>query len=189
MPSQQPVRHSPTRAIFVGFAGHIGAGKTSAAQYLSNRYGFQYKRYSQVLGDWLALESPGRADLQQFGWEVMAGGRQAELNAHLIAGLDTSQSAAVDGLRHPIDFDSLSGAFGVSFRLLFLDATAETRFRRKPRFLTYDAFLVADSQPVEAHIDSLRPLATVTITNEKSLASLYRRLDKLLEEHGTGART
>jgi len=185
MPSQDPSRRAQTEQVFIGFAGRIGAGKTSAAQYLSTRYGFQYARYSQVLEDWLALDSPARG-LQQFGWEVMSGGRQVELNARLIAGLDRSRSAAIDGLRHLVDFHSLSYAFGASFRLLFLDAVEETRFKRKPRFSNYDAFLAADSQPVEAHIDSLKPLAAATIPNEESLASLYGRLDGLLEKYGIG---
>jgi hypothetical protein len=189
MPIQDPSRRSRTDAIFVGFAGHIGAGKTTAAEYLRTKYGFQYKRYSQVLQDWNASASPAREGLQQFGWEVMTGGRQVELNAHLITGLDPSQSAAIDGLRHPIDFRSLSDAFGASFRLLFLDATAETRFGRKPRFSTYAAFLAADSQPVESQIDSLRPLATAIVPNEESFSSFYYRLDSLLKEFGTGERT
>jgi len=180
MPSQEPPRHSRTDAIFVGLAGHIGAGKTTAAEYLRTKYGFQYTRYSQILRDLHASKSPEPEGLQQFGWEVMAGGRQVELNAHLIAGLDRSQSAAIDGLRHPIDFQSLSYAFGASFRLLFLDAAAETRFRRKPRFSTYDAFVAADSQPVEAHIDSLKFLACATLPNEESLRNLFDRLDNWL---------
>lgn len=188
MLSQDLSLRSRNDAIFVGFAGHIGAGKTTAAEYLRTKYGFQYKRYSQVLQDWNASASPDRECLQQFGWEIMTGGRQAELNAHLIVELDRSESAAIDGLRHPIDFHSLSDAFGTSFRLLFLDATAETRFRRKPRFSTYDAFLTADSQPVEGHIDSLRPLAAATVPNEESLASLYDRLDGLLKEFRMGER-
>jgi dephospho-CoA kinase len=182
MPSQR----SPTDNVFVGFAGRIGAGKTSAAQYLSEKYGYQYRRYSQVLGDWLASQSPDREDLQQFGWEVMAGGRQVELNARLIAALDRSRSAVIDGLRHPIDFHCLQYAFGASFRLVFLDAAAETRFERKPKLLTYNALLAADSQPVEAHINSLEPLAAVTISNEESLEEFYQRLDAWVATHEKG---
>ncbi len=189
MPSQVPSGRSQTDAILIGFAGRIGAGKTVAAQYLTARYGFQYTRYSQVLGYWLASERQAHEGLQQFGWEVMSGGRQLELNERLIAGLDCSQSAAIDGLRHPIDFQSLSYAFGASFRLVFLEAAAETRFKRKPRFSTYEAFLAADSHPVEAHIESLKVSAAATIPNEESLASLYFRLDGLLEKYGKGKRT
>ena len=178
-----------TDAVFVGFAGRIGAGKTSAANYLSSKYGFQYARYSQVLRDWLASEAPEREGLQEFGWEVMVGGRQVELNARLIAGLSRSQSAAIDGLRHHVDFHSLSYAFGASFRLVFLEAAPEARFERKrSRFSTYGEFLAADSHPVEAQIDNLKPLAAATIPTEGSLESLFRRLDGWVARCETGDR-
>ena len=177
MPSQDLSQHSQIEELFVGFAGHIGAGKTSAAHYLSTNYKFQYRRYSQVLDNWLNSEYSSGQGLQQFGWEVMAGGRQVELNARLIAQLDRSRSAAIDGLRHPIDFHSLAYAFGASFELVFIEAPAGTRFKRKPRFSTFDAFLAADTMPVEAHIDELRPLATTVVRNEASLESFYKRLE------------
>lgn len=108
----------------------------------------------------------------------MAGGRQLELNLRLIAKLDRSQSATIDGLRHPVDFESLSNAFGVSFRLTFLEARPEVRFERlRSRFPAYEAFLAADSAPVETHIDQLKSLASATISNEESMQSLYQWLD------------
>jgi dephospho-CoA kinase len=123
------------------------------------------------------------------GWEVMAGGRQVELNARLIAGLDRSRSAAIDGLRHSIDFDSLSNAFGASFRLIFLEVRREVRYERLlSRFSGYDAFQAADSAPVEAHIDSLKALASTTISNEASMEDFYQRLDVWAAACGIGDR-
>lgn len=186
-PDQYPPRHSPTETIFVGFAGRIGAGKTSAAKYLSSNYGFQYVRYSQILRERL---SPGPADrdrLRAFGWEVMAGGRQGELNARLIAKLDRPRSAAIDGLRHSIDFDSLSHAFGASFRMIFLDVRQELRFERlRPRFPAYEAFQAAESAPVESYVDGLKALASATISNEDLLENLYQRLDAWVAARGIG---
>jgi len=186
MPDRRPSRHSLTEAIVVGFTGHIGAGKTCAAKYLSSRYGFQYARYSQILREWL---SPGPADrdrLRTFGWEVMAGGRQVELNARLIAKLDRSRSAVIDGLRHMVDYESLSNTFGASFRLIFLDARQDVRFERlRSRFSADEALQVADAAPVEAYIDGLKPLSNTTILNEESLESLYQRLDTWLAALGT----
>jgi hypothetical protein len=108
----------------------------------------------------------------------MAGGQQAELNARLIAGIDRSRSAAIDGVRHPIDFDSLSSSLGTSFSMIFLEANPEPRFERvRNRFESFAEFLTADSHPVESHIDSLKPLARLTISTEHSLESLYNQLD------------
>lgn len=117
----------------------------------------------------------------------MAEGRQAELNRRLIAGLDRTRSAAVDGLRHPIDFDSLSDAMGPSFRLVFVEARQAIRFERlRARFKCEEEIRAADLAPVEAHIDGLRHLATATISNEGSLAHLYEILDAWVEACGNG---
>jgi dephospho-CoA kinase len=178
MPGQPPFRPSPDEPIFLGFAGRMGSGKTSAASYLSAKYRFQYTRYSQVLQRWRGASSEDRDRLQQVGWDIMAGGLQAELNGRLIAALDRSRSAAIDGLRHMIDFESLSTTFGQSFALVFLEASEERRFERLgQRFDTFAAFQSADSHRVEAHIDSLRPFAALTISTDQSLENLYRRLD------------
>jgi dephospho-CoA kinase len=186
MPSSRPSQHLLVEPIFLGLAGRMGAGKTSAAQYVSSKYGFQYTRYSAVLQNWLAADASDKVRLQKVGWEIMAGGQQVELNSRLLAGLDHSRSAAIDGLRHRIDFDNLSSTFGPSFRLVFLQARQETRFERlRTRFLDFAAFREADSHPVEANIDGLQPLASMVISNDESLEGLYRRLDALFAS-GTG---
>ena len=170
--------HLPIEPIYVGFAGQIGAGKTSAARYLSARYGFQYARYSQILEEWLSSGPPDRNRLQTLGWEVMSGGQQLELNRRLIAVLDPSRNGAIDGLRHPVDFDSLSGAFGASFRLIFLEARQEVRSERlRSQFSADTAFQAAEAAPVEAQIDGLKVRAHATISNEGSLEKLYQELD------------
>src|SRR5437763_1631464 len=130
--SQQPVE-----PVVVGIAGRIGAGKTSVGKYLNSVCGFFYIRYSQVLADWLSEDPEGKAHLQVVGWEVMAGGMQLELNARLIARIPPQTDSAVDGLRHPIDCDSLREAFGPHrFYLLYIESVPETRWRRlQGRFL------------------------------------------------------
>src|SRR6267154_1313874 len=119
MASRRTSPPSCIESIFVGLAGHIGSGKTSAAMHLTRKYGFRYSRYSQVLEEWASGGAADRDRLQRLGWDVMAGGLQAELNARLIAGIDRSRSAAIDGLRHSVDFESLSFTFGGSFTMIF----------------------------------------------------------------------
>jgi dephospho-CoA kinase len=189
MPSQHPFRPWPNEPVFVGFAGRIGAGKTSAAMYLTSKYQFHYTRYSRVLQQWQAADGDARERLQEFGWDVMAGGLQTELNARLIGALDRSRSASIDGLRHSIDFECLSKAFSPAFGMVFLEAGEELRYARlKQRYATFEAFQVADSHPVEAHIDGLRSLATLTLLNESSLENLHERLDAWLTDCGVRSR-
>src|SRR5580704_4518075 len=112
----------PDERLVIGIAGHIGSGKTSAAKYLNSKYGFQYLRYSQVLSEWLAKAPESKSHLQEIGWEVMHGGKQTELNRRLIAQIKPRGDIAVDGLRHPVDYESLRNSFLSSFRLVYIDS-------------------------------------------------------------------
>jgi dephospho-CoA kinase len=181
MSSQKPFRSLLSKPLFVAFAGHMGSGKTSAAEYLRSTYSFQYARYSAVLREWLTPREPSRDELRVFGWEVMSGGRQGELNTALIASIERCRSAAIEGLRHPIDFDSLANAFAPSLHLIFIHADDELRFRRlRSRFATRQEFASAMEHPVEASINQLQPRADITLANESSLDDLHKSLDTWL---------
>jgi dephospho-CoA kinase len=171
----------------IGITGRIGAGKTSVGTYVKERYGFYYIRYSQVLSDWLAKNPDSKAHLQAVGWEVMAGGMQAELNNRLIARIPTQRDCAVDGLRHPLDHESLSKAFSPNLYLLYVESRQETRWQRlkqkdEKRFPTLDDFRQADLHPVEQQIDSLREKAFVILNNDASLEQLYSTVDSVLSK-------
>lgn len=169
----------------------MGAGKTSVGRYLSSVHGFHYTRYSQVLSDWLADDSESKAQLQKIGWDVMAGGMQAELNKRLISQLPAQANCAVDGLRHPLDYASLTGTFGSCFHLLFVDSFADLRWKRlekkdPQRFATFDDFSRVDSHPVERQIDSLRDKAFTVLDNNRSLQMLYLKVDAALNQIRSG---
>jgi hypothetical protein len=107
--------------LVIGVAGRIGSGKTEVAHLLETSFGFQYLRYSLLLAEWFAEDATAKAKLQQLGWDVMSGDGQHELNRRLISKIDRNRECAVDGLRHPLDFQSLSAEFGTRFALLFVD--------------------------------------------------------------------
>jgi dephospho-CoA kinase len=170
--------------LVIGIAGRIGSGKTSAGRYLSSRYGFQYLRYSQVLSEWLATTPESKTPLQEIGWEVMAGGMQAELNRRLISQVGPDLDVAVDGLRHPIDNASLRGSFLSSFRLVYIDSPRKDRWERlkdRGRYATSNMFEVADSHPVEQQIELLRANAAVVLRNKRTLEDLYIALDDAVQ--------
>src|SRR6266849_8838488 len=169
--------------LVVGITGRIGSGKTTVGRYLESRHGFQYLRYSEVLAEWRAKDPESKAHLQKVGWEVMAGGMQAELNRRLIARITPDVDVAVDGLRHPLDYDTLSNSFSASFRLLFIDSAPQLRFERlnqKGKYADFASFAAADSHPVEQQIDLLRPNAALVINNERSLPDLYAAVDEAI---------
>jgi dephospho-CoA kinase len=186
MPNQNS-QHRQYDRLVIGITGRIGAGKTSVGKYLKSAHGFHYARYSQVLSDWLAKDPESKAHLQVIGWEVMAGGMQAELNARLISQLPAQSDCAVDGLRHALDYESLNAAFGSHFYLMFVDSSPEIRWRRlRSRYPEMADFRRADSHPVEQHIDSLRLKAFSALDNDSSLQTLYSKVDTVLKKTRSG---
>lgn len=182
MPSDQSQQPQDNHLI-IGVTGHIGAGKTSAANYLRSAHGFFYVRYSKVLSDWLAKDPESRAHLQTVGWEVMAGGMQMELNARLIAQIPAQVDCTADGLRHPIDHESLTKTFPSQFRLLYIESRQETRWQRvRRRYAELDSFRRADSHPVEQNIDALRAKAFAVLENDGTLGDLYSKLEAELKK-------
>jgi len=169
--------------LVVGITGRIGSGKTTVGRYLESRYGFQYIRYSEVLAEWRLKDPENKAELQKVGWEVMAGGMQAELNRRLIARITPDADVAVDGLRHALDYDTLSNYFYASFRLLFIDSPPRLRFDRlnqKDKYADFALFAAADSHLVEQQIDSLRANATLVIPYEGPQQDLYAAVDEAI---------
>lgn len=180
MPNPNSQQRQGDRLV-IGITGRIGAGKTSVGKYLESQHGFSYVRYSQVLSDWRAKDPESKAHLQVVGWEVMAGGMQAELNARLISKIPAESNCAVDGLRHSLDFESLNSAFSPHFFLVYVNSPPEMRWRRlQRRYLTLEEFRRADSHPVEQQIDSLRARALAVLNNDASLQGLYSNLDAVL---------
>jgi hypothetical protein len=113
----------------------------------------------------------------------MAKGMQTELNSRLIAHVLPDVDAAIDGLRHPIDYESLENSFGPSFHLLFIDSAPSKRWEHlkgKGRYASSAAFESADSHPVEQQIESLRAKAALVLHNEGPLQELYAALDRAI---------
>ncbi len=188
--ASHPQRPRDERLV-IGITGRIGSGKTTVGEYLNSRYGFQYLRYSAVLAEWKAKDSQSKARLQEVGWEVMAGGMQAELNRRLIAQATPGADVAVDGLRHPLDCESLATSFSPSFKLVYLDSPQKLRFERlnrRGKYPDWNSFEAADSHPVEQQIESLRANAALVIQNQSSFQDLYLAVDEALQKFRKGGR-
>lgn len=171
-------------SIAIGFAGPIGAGKTTGAQYLSDEFGFQYVRYSQILAEWFPRKRDAHKSLQAAGLKVMLH-QQQELNRRLIAKIAPGRDVAVDGLRHITDAASLRTAIGAGFFLFYVEAPRELRWARKRdsgHFKTEKEFDEADRHPVEQPRLLLLERAAAIIWNTGPIESYYAALRSSVEQ-------
>jgi cytidylate kinase len=171
------------KPVVLGIAGRIGAGKTTVGNYLAERHGFKYIRYSQVLADWRTEQPESREQLQKVGWDVMAGGLQPELNRRLIARIDRTHNWAVDGLRHIVDFESLAAEFSGGFFLVFMECPAELRWehvKHKGHCPTMAEFQTFDDHPVEHETNNLKEKAYAVVSNLGSRQDLQQEVDSVV---------
>jgi hypothetical protein len=113
----------------------------------------------------------------------MDGGLQPELNRRLIARIDPARNCAVDGLRHIVDFESLSVEFAGRFFLAFIECTPDLRWEHvklKGRILTNAEFQGFDDHLVEQRIDDLRKNAYAVVPNTGSPRDLQQQVDSVL---------
>ena len=162
----------------IGISGPIGAGKTTAAKYLAATYGLSYLRYSEVLAEISSELAPDRETLREFGWDIMSGGLQLTLNQKLLSKMQNGINYVIDGLRHPIDFDTLSTRS--PFYLLYLDASAQIRSQRlnsREKSKTWEEFLAVEKHPVESYLPILEERAYKILRNEGLMTGFYTDLD------------
>ena|SRR5438270_4472115 len=169
--------------LVIGITGQLGSGKTTAAEYLAAEHGFNHIRYSQVLADWFREDPERKAELQVVGWEVMSGGSQAELNRRLLSKILAGANWVVEGLRHPLDYETLKNAFASRFHLVYIDSSQQERWQRlqkRSRFRTFDEFCAADQHPVEQLIPQLKQYAELCIASSEPLQQLYEPLSQFV---------
>jgi dephospho-CoA kinase len=169
--------------LVIGIAGQMGSGKTTAAEYLAAEHGFNHIRYSQVLADWFKEDPERKAELQVVGWEVMSGGSQSELNRRLLSRIAHSADWVIEGLRHPLDYQTLKNAFASRFHLVYIDSSQPERWlrlKKRGRFRTFEEFNAADQHPVEQQIPKLKPFAELRVESSEPLQQLYEPLSEFV---------
>ena len=129
VPSVAPV---PKMRMVVGLTGEIGTGKTTLAEYLCFKHGFQSLRYSQIIQKLYSCDD-SRTTLQNIGSNIAKNAeKQRQLSLEIIKEIEEHPNTnyVVDGLRHKIDFDTLSEHFGNKFVLLAIQSTFSNKFHR-----------------------------------------------------------
>lgn len=165
----------------VAVSGRIAAGKTTASRYFAQR-GFAYTRFSLVIDDELARRQLplDRANRQRLGREIHEHHRQRWLAEQTLARVSEYKTIIIDGLRFPEDHATLAEICGSGFQHIHITASSDARrLRYEASTDRSTTFEDADSDPVEAAVDSLAALASFTVDNSDTLNSFFDSLAQL----------
>lgn len=188
VPSVAPV---PQRRVVIGLTGEIGTGKTTLAEYLRFKHGFKSLRYSQVIRRLYSCDDT-RSTLQNIGSVIAKNAeKQRQLSLEIIKEIEAHPNSnyVVDGLRHRIDFDTLSEHFGDRFTLLEIQSTFTNKFHRYNRRsfepISKEEFQAILYNEAEQDIMSLTMLCYTNnniITNNKTFKDYFESVELKLKE-------
>lgn len=176
--------------LIIGLAGEIASGKSYSTKYLVEKHGAESCRFSTSLRDILkrlyisesreTLSTLSRVLREGFGEEALA---EVIFNDAKNA---TAQLVVIDGVRREQDIKHLR--LLPNFKFVYVEATPENRYARLSKrgenaddnTKTWEQFLADHQLETERAIQSLKPLATVVIENNGSVAELNLQLDRLV---------
>jgi len=179
--------------MIIGISGPNGAGKGEVVAYLEAR-SFYPLSLSDVIRDELrgrGLEET-RERMIETGRALRAAGGPGVLAERLTAALLPDRNYVIDSIRHPAEVEVLRRATA-AFRLIWLDAAAETRLTRlrsrgragdptTPRQLeALEARELGSPDPAAQQLLAVRDAADFVLHNEGTLAELHEATQRVLE--------
>jgi len=176
--------------MIIAIVGKIGSGKTTAAKYLQQEFGFEVIKFSGFVRDILDrmhLEQTreNMSDLstslrKRFGKDIFSYVVNQDIK--------NKEKVIVEGVRVPEDLKRLKNR--EDFTLLAIDVDTETRFKRlkdrsencDDQTKTYEEFLEDHERKTETQIGEIMKDADVFIKNDRNLKEFYRKLDELVTD-------
>jgi len=171
--------------IFVGLAGKIASGKTTAANYLKRKHYFEILRFRDIIVD--ILKDKGmevnRTNMQKIGEEIYSLlGPKLFSELLLCKVRRESDRYVIDSIRHIGIHLALKEKLDNYF-LLFIDSDNDKRNERlKVRDGANINVYLLEGHPVEQEIDNLKKYADYILTNNKDVSSLYKKIDKIVSQ-------
>lgn len=174
-----------TRMRLIGLIGEIGSGKSVVADYLVDKKGGRYYRFSDILRDVLMrlhrdvvrenLQSLGVALRGCFGDGILARVMREDIM------LDNPALAVIDGVRYPDEVEMVRDLGGETW---YIRAPPKIRFERTvsrgtrgEAGMDYDDFLRSCENETEKRISVIGEDADLIIDNAGGLGELHSAIE------------
>ena len=177
----------------VAIAGKTGAGKSTAALFLSLRYGFKYFRYSHIIA--ALANQTGTYDkkaLQEAGLRLHNELGQREITRRLIDSMPANAPVVIDGVRWMDDLNALREHFGDRLHPLMVECSDDTivkRLLKSPFFMTQTKAGIENilTHGVESEVVTLGFRMPTRIENSRNFKAYYEKLDAFVRsvQHGS----
>lgn len=172
--------------MIVGFTGPAQSGKSTAAKYLVENYGFQELSFSEHVLQPI-LEDRGepvtKMNMSKLGDELREKEGMDALAKHLLEKID-SPRIVISNFRSPEEVQFFIDRT-TNFHLIKMEAEPDTRFKRRndlnPDEIT--EFLKRDKKDIaNKGMGLVFDMADFKIDNNGPIEHLYERLDEIMED-------
>ncbi len=180
--------------MIIGLTSLNGAGKTSVCDYLVKK-SFVFYSLSDIIRE--EIRSRGfevtRDRLIEVGNELRKKHGSSVLADRILAKIENNKKGkyyVIDSIRNPAEIEALRQ--NKNFKLVFIDAPVELRFKRVAKRkresdpLTFDDFKKSEEKELKSkdsasqQLLKCKEMADVVLVNDSTFKALYKKIDRLI---------
>ena len=166
-------------------AGSLGAGKTTAAKYVSKKYGFQHLSFVEEI--WKPIlnarkQEINRENLQKLGIELMEKIGPRKIVEDLLKKALPNKTILIDDVRRKEVVEIIKQHCSNVF-LIYIEADFSTRYPRlveRDKIKNEEEQLKAEKVETELTIPELKLIADYIINNNENINSFYLNIDNVI---------
>lgn len=179
--------------IILGITGQPVAGKDTIADYLTKTRGFKKYTFGDILREEMkTLNLPmDRSSMSKYATEM----KSKYGNDYLCYGIfkKIDGNTTTPGVRSTMEVKAFREKYGNNFKLIFVDATIENRFKwaqarqREGDMVTFEQFKLEEERERNGatgsqEVDKVIEMADITIQNNSTLEDLYKKVDDMIQK-------